>query len=91
MLKHPPYLPVLTQNDSILFLKVKDILKGRHFDDIDDIKNNTTALKPIPQNQSQNCFEGGLGAGIDAQLPEGSTLKAATVIFSNGHVTILPL
>ena len=30
-----------------------------HFDDIDDIRNNTTAaLKAIPQNQFQNCFEG---------------------------------
>jgi len=29
-----------------------------HFDDIDDIRNNTTAvLKAIPQNQLQNCFE----------------------------------
>jgi len=34
-------------------------LKGRHFDDIDDIKNNTTAArKVIPQNQFQNFFEG---------------------------------
>jgi hypothetical protein len=33
-------------------------MKGRHFDDIDDISVNTTAaLKAIPQNQSQNCFE----------------------------------
>jgi len=29
-----------------------------HFDDTDDIRSNTTAaLKAIPQNQSQNCFE----------------------------------
>jgi len=34
-------------------------MKGRHFDDIDDISSNTTAaLKVIPQNQFQNCFEG---------------------------------
>jgi predicted lipoprotein with Yx(FWY)xxD motif len=33
-------------------------MKGRHFDDSDDIRNNTTAaLKAIPQNQLQNCFE----------------------------------
>jgi hypothetical protein len=39
-----------------------NILKGRHFDgidNIDDIRSNTTgALKVIPQNQFQNCFEG---------------------------------
>jgi len=41
-----------------LFPKKKEILKGRHFDDIDDIRSNTTAaLKAIPQNQFQNCFE----------------------------------
>jgi len=35
-------------------------LKGRHFDDIDDIRSNTTAaLKAIPQNQFQDCFEEG--------------------------------
>ena len=42
-----------------LFPKIKEILKGRHFDDIDDIRSNTTAaLKAIPQNHFQNCFEG---------------------------------
>jgi len=42
-----------------LFLKIKEILKGRHFDDIDDIRSITTAaLNAIPQNQFQNCFEG---------------------------------
>jgi len=34
-------------------------LKGRHFD---DIRSNTmAALKAIPQNQFQNCFEGWTG------------------------------
>jgi hypothetical protein len=34
-------------------------MKGRHFDDTDDVRSNTTAaLKAIPQNQFQNCFEG---------------------------------
>jgi len=34
-------------------------LKGWHFDDIDDIRSNTTAaLKTIPQNKFQNCSEG---------------------------------
>jgi len=36
-----------------------EILKGRNFDDTDDIRRNTTAaLNSIPQNQFQNCFEG---------------------------------
>jgi len=39
-------------------------LKGRHFDDIYDIRSNTmAALKAIPQNQFQNCFEGRASQG----------------------------
>jgi transposase len=58
VLEHPPYSSDLAPNDFFLFPKIKEILKGRHFDDIDNIRNMTTALKAIPQNQFQNCFEG---------------------------------
>jgi histone-lysine N-methyltransferase SETMAR len=59
VLEHPPYSPDLSPSDCFLFPKIKVVLKGRHFDDIVDIRNNTTAaLKAIPQNQFQNCFEG---------------------------------
>jgi hypothetical protein len=55
----PSLSPDLAPSDFFLFPKVKEILKIRHFDDVDDIRNNvTTALKAIPQNQFQNCFEG---------------------------------
>jgi len=58
VLEHPAYSLDLTPLDFILFPKIKEILKGRHFDYIDDIRSNTTAaLKAIPQNQFQNCFE----------------------------------
>ena len=61
VLGHPVYSPDLAPNDIFLFPKIKGILKGRHFDYIDDIGRNATAaaaLKAIPQNQFQNCFEG---------------------------------
>jgi len=59
VLEHPAYSPDLAPSDFFLFPKIKKILKGRHFDDTDDIRSNTTAaLKAIPQNQFQNCFEG---------------------------------
>jgi hypothetical protein len=59
VLEHPPYSADLTASDFFLFPKINEIVKGRHFDDIDDIRSNTTAaLKTIPQNQLQNCFEG---------------------------------
>jgi len=63
VLEHPAYSPDLSPSDFFLFPKTKEILKGRHFDDIDDIMSNTTAaLKAIPQNQFQNCFEGWLAS-----------------------------
>jgi len=59
VLEHPAYSPDLAPSDFFLFPKIKEIMKGRHFDDIDDIRSNTrTALKAIPQNQFQNCLEG---------------------------------
>jgi len=60
VLEHPnySYSPYLAPNDFFLFPKLKEILKGGHFDDSSDIRSNTTAsLKTIPQNQAQNCFE----------------------------------
>ena len=52
VLEHSAYSPDLAPNDFFLFPKIKEILKGRHFDDNDDIRSNTTA------NQFQNCSEG---------------------------------
>jgi hypothetical protein len=50
-----------------LFPKVKEILKGRHFDDIDGIRSNTTAaLKAFHKTSSKIVLKGGLGAGIGA-------------------------
>ena len=56
VLGHPTYSPDLVPNDFYLSPKLKEILKGRDFDDIDDIR--MASLKAIPQNQLQNCFEG---------------------------------
>jgi len=59
VLEYPAYSPDLAPIDFFLFLKINETLKGKHFDEIDDIRSNTRAgLKAIPQNQFQNCFEG---------------------------------
>jgi hypothetical protein len=59
LLEHPLYSPDLTTSDIFQFPKIKEILKGGHFDDTDDIRSNTTAaLKAILQDKFQNCFEG---------------------------------
>jgi transposase len=55
VLEYPPYSPDLATNNIFLFPMIKEILKGRHFDDIRS--NTTAALNDIPQNQFQNCFE----------------------------------
>jgi hypothetical protein len=48
-LQQPAYSPDLAPSDFFLFPKIKEILKERHFNDIDDISCNTTAaLKAIP-------------------------------------------
>ena len=56
VLENPASSLDLAPIDFFLFLKIKEILKGRNFDDIDDIR--MASLKAIPQNQLQNCFEG---------------------------------
>jgi len=57
VLEHPAYSPDLAPSDFFLFPKIREILNGRHFNDVDDIRSNTmAALKAIPQNQFQNCF-----------------------------------
>jgi len=57
VLEHPVYSPDLAPNDFFLCPKIKEILKGRHFDDIDDIRSNTTAaLKAIPTKPVPKLF-----------------------------------
>jgi len=58
VLEHPACSLDLAPSDFFLFPKIKEILKGRHFDDNGDIRSNMTILKAIPQNQFKNCFEG---------------------------------
>jgi hypothetical protein len=59
MPEHPPYSPDLAPNYFFLFPKIQVILKGRHFDDIDNIRSNTTtASMANPQNKFQNCSQG---------------------------------
>jgi transposase len=54
LLEFPPYSPDLAPSDFFTFPKIKEILKGRHFGDTGDIRNNTAAAqKVIPQNQFQ--------------------------------------
>ena len=52
VVEHHAYSSDLAPSDFYPFPNIKEILKGRHFDDTDNIRSNTTAaLKTIPQNQ----------------------------------------
>ena len=67
VLEHPAYSPDLAPIDSFLFPKIKEILKGRYFDDNDDIRSNTTAaLKAFHKTSSKTVLKGGLDIGISA-------------------------
>jgi hypothetical protein len=62
VLEHPPYSQDLASNDFFLFPKMKEMLKGRHFDDIDDSSSEGHSHK----TSSKIVLKGGLGAGIFA-------------------------
>ena len=91
VLEHPAYSPGLAPNDFFLFPKIKEILEGRHFDDIDNIRNNTmVALKAIPQNDSKIVLKGGLGAGIVHSFPRGVLWRQPRWYSAMTYVPLLP-
>ncbi|UYV64306.1 hypothetical protein LAZ67_3000240 [Cordylochernes scorpioides] len=58
ILHQPPYSPDIAPNDFFLFPKNKAVLKRRHFDTRDDIKEKSLlALKSIPKEAFKNCFD----------------------------------
>ena len=57
-LEHSSYSPDLAPCDFFFFPKIKCVLKGTHFSDIDSIKKAAmTELKKISENAFQECFE----------------------------------
>jgi transposase len=58
MLHHPPYSPDLSPCDYFLFPKLKLSLKGRLFEDVQDIQAAvTSSLRAIPQEDVQRSFQ----------------------------------
>jgi len=55
---HPPYSPDLAPCDFFLFPRMKKVLKGKRFADVEEVKTKTTeALKGITLQEFQDCFE----------------------------------
>jgi transposase len=71
MLNHPPYSPDLSPCDYFLFPILKLPLKGRLFEDVQDIQRTVTlSLWAIPQEDLQRSFQSLLDRGtfcIDAE------------------------
>jgi hypothetical protein len=58
ILNHSPYSPDLSPCDYFLFLKLKLPLKGRLFEDVQDIEGAvTSSLRAIPQEDVQRSFQ----------------------------------
>ena len=58
VLHHPPYSPDLSPCDYFLFPKLKLPLKGRLFEDVQDIQAAvTSSLRAIPQEDLQRNFQ----------------------------------
>jgi hypothetical protein len=54
----PLYSPDLARDDLFLFLKHKSTLKGRRFESIEEIEENSlTELRAIPEKSFQDCFQ----------------------------------
>jgi len=55
---HPPYSPDLATCDFFLFPRMKRDLKGKRFQNVEEVREKTTeALKAITLQEFQNCFE----------------------------------
>jgi hypothetical protein len=57
-LLHPPYSPDLALCDFFLFPRMKNVLKGQRFADLEEVKKKTMeALKGITLQEFQDCFQ----------------------------------
>jgi hypothetical protein len=54
---HLPYSPDLAPADFWLFPKLKSVLKGKHYLDVEDINPINIFLTDIPVQVFINCFE----------------------------------
>ena len=55
---HPPYSSNLTPRTFFLFPQMKKVLRGKHFDNVEAVKQKMAeALKGIQINEFKQCFE----------------------------------
>jgi transposase len=81
VMPQPPYSPDLAPADFFLFPKLKSTLKGRRFQTVEEIKENSLQdPRAIPQNTFQDAFQNWKNPGSGVSTVEGSTLKETSLI-----------
>ena len=84
VLHHPPYYPDLSPCDYFLFPKLKLPLKGRLFEDVQDIQAAvTSSLRAIPQEDVQRSFESLLIVPLAVSLQKGRTLNKIQIVLKS--------
>ena len=60
LMPHPPYSPNLSLRNFFLFPRMKNVLKGKRFADVEEVKQKTAeALKGIKINELKNVLGSG--------------------------------
>ena len=77
VLEQPPCSPDLAPCDFFLFPKLKEVIKGTSFQDLEAIKTAVLReLQAIPRNLSRSVWKCGRGNWKSALEPKEITLKA---------------
>jgi hypothetical protein len=83
---HPPYSPDLAPADVFLFPTVKTALKGKRFQDVEDIKKDVTAQT----NGSFAVLKNPLNDGTNVFKQAQKTISYFPVFFHTSPGTLLP-
>jgi len=77
----PPYSPYLAPADFFLFLKLKSSIKGRQFQTVEEIEENSIRdLRAIPKTRSRTHSRTGKNVGSGVSRVVESTLKETSLI-----------
>ena len=77
---HPPYLPNLTPNDSFLCPQMKKVLKGKHFANVEEMKQKMAeALKGMKIAMFKTVLHSGKTVSIGVLPQMERTLEVTEV------------
>jgi hypothetical protein len=76
VIPNPPYSPHLAPCDFFLFPKIKIKLKGRRFDNTEEIQaESQRVLDTLTEKDFQEAFQKGGVGGTDTYMLEGTTSR----------------